>query len=235
MEATRNGTTGRAPVLRHDIPDEIRPPSGDSCIPQISAHIERSLGAIENVMHELLSDRVHVDLFLVGPGRGCPDFRVVTSGMSDLPMKTPKGVRGACHAELVMTLPGDWPRDQRTLRRPEALWPMVLLTEMARLPHQCGTWLWAGHTVANEDPPEAYAPGLPFCASLLLEADETPDAFQRLRIRRGKTIQFLSVIPLMAEELAFSRLAGPAALVEKLKGAGIGALVDPERPCCLHR
>lgn len=234
MENASASAAGRAQVLRHDIPDDRRPPAGSSSIPQISAHIERRLGPIENVMHEMWSDCVHVDVYIVAPGRGCPDLRLVTSGMSDLPMKQPKGIRGARHAELMLTLPGDWPRGGSAFGRPDALWPVVLLTELARLPHQCGTWLWAGHTVANEDPPEPYAPGLPFCACLLLEADEAPEAFRELSVRRGKTIRFLSVVPLMAEELAFARLAGPMALNDKLKAAGVGARIDPGRACALR-
>jgi hypothetical protein len=221
-------------TLRHSVPDRIRPPRGESSIPQISGHIEGTLGPIEAVMHEWISDCVHVDLHLVPPTPDCPHLRVVSSGMSDLPMKLPPGAGRERHLELLLTLPGDWRRDPVSLRSAAWYWPMRLLVELARLPHQCGSWLGALHVVANEDPPEPYAPGLLFHGCLLVPPREAPKAFERLRIRRGKSIRFLSVLPLTATELAFSRLAGSSDLLKRMMRAGIAECVDPGRRCALE-
>jgi len=52
-------------------------------IEQIEKHIERFVGPIEKVFHELVSDLVHLDLYHVKPGPERPFHTFVTCGMSE--------------------------------------------------------------------------------------------------------------------------------------------------------
>jgi len=83
-----------APIIRHEQRDRDRtsPDMSDSCIEQISDHVERHIGPIESVFHEIISDTVHVDVHFVPPTEARPWTTLVTSGMSDRPMAAPEGL-----------------------------------------------------------------------------------------------------------------------------------------------
>src|SRR5690606_33353617 len=119
-------------------------------IEEISNHIERYLGPVSSVFHELVSDTIHIDVHMVLPNEGCEDVRLVTSGMSDLPMSVPEDAGCPGFAELMVTLPAGWKLDQASFQDENWYWPVRLLKSLARLPHKHATWLGFGHTVPNE-------------------------------------------------------------------------------------
>lgn len=84
-----------SPIYRHGEPTPWGAPQGEEFIQEISAHIEKHLGPVETVFHEVVSDTVHIDVHIVKPTVKFPFVRLVTSGMSDLPMTTPDDVRVA--------------------------------------------------------------------------------------------------------------------------------------------
>ncbi|MGM3262792.1 suppressor of fused domain protein, partial [Klebsiella pneumoniae] len=67
----------------------------------LGAHIERTIGPIEMVYHEVISDLVHVDVHWVKAGPNRPFHALVTTGMSALPMTTPANSGAAERAELI--------------------------------------------------------------------------------------------------------------------------------------
>lgn len=73
------------PIYQHGEPTPWAPPAGEENVEEISAHIERHLGPVDSVYHEILSDTVHIDVHIVKPTESFPFHRLVTSGMSDLP------------------------------------------------------------------------------------------------------------------------------------------------------
>ena len=75
-----------SPIYYHGPEKAWEPANGEECLEQISAHVEKHLGKIQTVLHELVSDAVHVDVHVVSPTLEFPFARLVTSGMSDLPM-----------------------------------------------------------------------------------------------------------------------------------------------------
>src|SRR5690349_21339971 len=74
---------GGDPIFHHGQASDWEAPSGEVCLEQISDHIERHIGKIETVYHELISDTVHIDVHFVKPWGANPYTRLVTSGMSD--------------------------------------------------------------------------------------------------------------------------------------------------------
>lgn len=135
-----------APIVKHDAPTEWQPPQGEECIEQISEHLEAYLGGIETVFHEVVSDTVHIDVHFVNPTEEFPFCRLVTSGMSDLPMTAPENADVPKYVELMITLPGTWKIDQTSFKNESWYWPVRLLKDLARLPHKYNTWLGWGHT-----------------------------------------------------------------------------------------
>ena len=218
-----------APILRHDEATPFETPHGEECLKEISDHIEAHLGPIETVFHELVSDTVHIDVHFIKPTAAFPYIRLVTSGMSDLPMTVPEGRQINPYAELMLNLPGDWKMTQADFEDENWYWPIRLVKYLARLPHKYRTWLGVGHTVPNGDPAEPYAPGTALSGAVVVTPVSVPDAFRRLVINDSKTIDFLVVVPLYSEEMDFKLRKGVGALLDNFNKAGVSDIVDPQR------
>ena len=218
------------PIYRHTEETPWQPPQGEVCLEQISAHIQRYLGVIETVFHEVASDMVHIDVHFVKPSDDYPYIRLVTSGMSDLPMTMPSENAVPRFVELIMSLPADWKLDQTALEDEYWYWPVGLLKYLARLPHKYQTWLGWGHTVPNGDPAEPYAPDTNLCGSIVLPSVTVPDGFHSLRIDDQKEITFYAVVPLFEEEMNLKLRLGTDELLDRLGNKGITDVVSRTRP-----
>ena len=203
--------------------------SGDQeLIREVSGHIQRHLGPIYKVFHERTSDLIHLDLHWLKPRPDFPFHTLVTSGMSQRPMRVPEGAgMFASYAELVLHLPDDWPMNPETWRNETHFWPLRLLTTLARMPHQYDTWLCMGHTVDNAGSP--YSPDTRQCAALISPSVSTPEGFNTLELE-GRRINFFSVVPLYKEELEFKTRKGAEALYAKLEEAEVDDVIQPNRP-----
>ena len=193
-----------SPIYQHDEAAPWAPPAGEEFIEEISAHITRHLGPVESVFHELVSDIVHIDVHFVKPTAQSPNVRLVTSGMSDLPMSTPEGANLPRHMELMITLPGDWKLDQESLKDDTWYWPVYLLKSLARLPHKYRTWLGFGHTVPNGDPPAAFwgTDGLDTILFMLPIVNKDSNLSEELTLD-GDGVHCLWVVPLTTAERHF--------------------------------
>jgi hypothetical protein len=141
-------------ILRHKGEEAWAPPAETTALEEISAHIALHLGEVKTVFHEIVSDAVHIDVHIVEPNGENPFVRLVTSGMSDLPMHLPEGVEAPRFLELMVTLPTKWMLDKESLKDDNWYWPMRLIKELARFPHKYRTWLGFGHTLPHGDPPK---------------------------------------------------------------------------------
>ena len=220
---------GGSSIFHHTEAKPFQAPQGEECIEQISAHIETHLGEVESVFHEIVSDTVHIDVHLVKPTENFPFARLVTSGMSDLPMAIPSGAEASRYAELMITLRGDWQLDQQSFKEEKWYWPVRLLKELARLPHKYDTWLAFGHTVPNGDPAEPYALDTKLCGAIIVPSPTVPDGFHQLRIHEHKQITFFAVVPLYAEEMRLKLRDGSEKLLDKFVEMNVSDIVDPSR------
>ncbi|HBK46777.1 MAG TPA: hypothetical protein DDZ67_10175 [Xanthomonadaceae bacterium] len=220
---------GGSRILRHGAAADWRPADGEMCLERISAHIERYLGPVDAVFHEIVSDAVHIDVHIVAASAGFPYLRLVTSGMSDLPMAVPADVPAPRHLELMITLPGDWPLAQQDLSDERHYWPIRLLKTLARLPHRHATWLGYGHTVPHGDPAEPYAGDVGFAGAIVLPSISVPDGFAELVVDADKTIAFMAVVPLYPEEMALKLHRGTDALLERFSRKDVSDICEPGR------
>jgi Suppressor of fused protein (SUFU) len=218
-----------APIYNHSASSEWQAPQGEMCIEQISEHLEAHLGKIETVFHEIISDTVHIDVHVIQPTEEFPFWRLVTSGMSDLPMTTPENADVPQYIELMITLPGDWKIDQASFEDETWYWPVRLIKGLAQLPHKYNTWLGWGHTVPNGDPSEQYAGNTKLSGAIILPSITVPDDLHTLKIDDTKEIQFFAVVPLYEEEMNLKLRSGSDALLDKLGDAGVSDIVDPFR------
>src|SRR6266849_7875689 len=82
-------------IVRHNEPNPSTYVSGDSpSLELIVKHITTHIGEPSTVFHELASEHVHIDVHVVPPRPDRDFYTLVTSGMSDKPMKVPKQVKG---------------------------------------------------------------------------------------------------------------------------------------------
>ncbi|MCA8922679.1 MAG: suppressor of fused domain protein [Planctomycetes bacterium] len=226
---------GGSRIYRHQRRVPFAPTAGSADnVEAITAHIEATVGPIAHVLHEVVSDLVHVDLHVVEPSEARPYLLLVTSGMSEVPMRVPPEVdpSGLGYAELAIQLPSDWPMEASLWRDEANFWPLRWLKILARLPHAYDTWLGVGHTIPNGDPPRPFAPTTAQCGVILVRAGLIAEDFVELE-HEGKRIEFFQLVPLHADEMDFKLEHGADALFARFAERELSLIVDPQRPSVL--
>ena len=227
MEKSESGS----PIYRYKEGDknEFRPATGESSIEEISEHIEKHIGEIHMVFHELISDQVHIDIHWVKATKEWPFHVLVTSGMSDKPMNTPEDLDGFEYAELAVCLPEDWKLSQDDFEDENNYWPLRWLKILSRFPHEYNTWLGYGHTIPNGDPAEPFADNTKLNTMLLMPPVIYSEEFHTLNLP-DKTINFYSLIPLYTEEANLKLKKGVEALFEGFEKHGVSDIIRVDRP-----
>ena len=149
-------------------------------------------------------------------------------------MAVPKGMDdpSSCErAELVICVPADWfGPDLSQLAGEGKAWPIEILKFAARFPHLYDSWLWIGHTLATEEPPEPFDPSTEFCAFAVGVPLGFPKEKWKMAAHDGRLVSFLTIIPLYSGELRFALDKGFNALLDLFDEAGVNELLDPTRP-----
>jgi len=225
---------GGSRIFRHsdDAVKDFQAPQHDCVhLEQITAHVEKHIGKVGNVFHELLSDQVHIDILIVEPTAERPVYTLITSGMSDQPMTVPPGAEEFRLAELMICLPGNWPMQEVDFVNDDNYWPIRWLKQLARMPHQLSTWLGYGHTIPNGDPPQPFAANTKMETMLITYPYTATEEFARLEVAPGTKINFYSLIPLHPVESEFKLAQGIEVLEEILiDKAGINEVLMVDRP-----
>lgn len=226
MEKSESGS----PIYRYSENDRkgFEFPTGNQSVEEISEHIERYVGKIEMVLHELVSDKVHIDVHWVKPTKERPFHTLITSGMSDKPMNTPPQVEGYDYAELCICLPEEWKISEEAFKDENFYWPIEWLKYLARFPHEFNTWLALGHTIPNGDPAEPFVEGTLLNTMLLLPTVVFDDAFRTLELK-NKSINFYSLIPIYAEEVNLKLRKGVDSLYHGFDKYGVNDVLDLNR------
>lgn len=226
-ERSENGD----PIYRYKEPSkEWTPPDmSNSSLEAIEDHIEAHVGKVDTVWHEVISDHVHIDVHVVKPTVDRPYYTLITSGMSDLPMKAPLQAQDYRFAELMMSLPADWPMSQEAWKDTRHYWPIYWLKVLSRFPHKYDTWLSYGHTMPNGNPSEPVAPNAAFECMLLGPPMTVSTDFWRLKVSADKTISFFAVFPIYPEEAKLKLKKGADELFTRFEKSKITELLDIRR------
>ena len=199
---------------------------------EISRHIQRTVGPISTVFHEIVSDDLHIDLHHVRSTFLRRFEVVVTSGMSARAMNVPPESRELAYAELIAILPSGWPMQQTQWSDERNYWPLRLLKTLARFPHERGTYLAHGHSLGNgveEYGAQPYADDTGLCAALLLPPLTLGERTWVLRRPDGTQCCFWAVVPLYAAELRYKMQHGIEALMACFDRASVFDRIDPHR------
>ena len=225
IERSKSGS----PIYRHDEPkdwDGKLPASTN--MEAVDAHIEKYLGPIEFVWHELASDKIHLDIHVLSETDTRPFKVLVTSGVSDIPMTIPNGAEVYDRVELMMALPPDWPLSKEAFENESNYWPIRWLKYIGSLPHNHDTWIGWGHTIPNGDPPENF-PDTKFVGVVLHPPYWADDDFFTMKTENGDTVAFYQLVPLYAEEMQFKLDKGNDALEDLFEKKNIDFILDPTR------
>lgn len=221
-----------APIFRHSASEARSELVGgvSQFTEAVETHIDKHFNQRGPVYHEIVSDLIHLDIEMIEPTADRPFTTLITNGMSSLPMNAPQGAEQKKYAELVLSLPPDWPLAQESLANERNYWPIRWLKELARLPHTYNSWLWASHTVPNGDPPKPFADNTKLCCALILRPILVPESFHCLEVTPNTTIHFLSFIPIYKEEMNLKLQKGLDPLLSLLDKAKVNELLDINRP-----
>ncbi len=221
---------GGSTVYRYDDPDDSKlhlPETERVYAPEIEAHFNALFpGRETGVLHEIMSDFVHVDVHVMRPTAEQPFYVVYTTGMSDLPMTLPPHVKeDISRAELYIFLPGTWKLDD--LHDGSAYWPIGLLQFLARFPHAYKTWLAYGHTVPNGADYAPFDDSVGFSGVVLNWGD---GPLSVVEAKDGQKVMLYGVIPCYKEEIEYKLKYGMDKLYELFKEHHVIGMTDPQRP-----
>ena len=199
----------------------------------IEQHIQSTFGAFDQVLHELDSPDIHVDICVVPPSERRNYYTLVTMGMGAHRMNVPEELAEYKleRAELASALPPDWKLDKDSMQEQRWYWPVGLLKVLARLPISNDTWLGFGHTMEKQSP---FAEDTELCAAILTgPQDMDLDTCGEVCILPGgEEVNFYQVLPLYREEMEYKLEHDADALLERL--AAVSFVVCPDRPSCLE-
>lgn len=196
----------------------------------VEAHIEKYFGPIDNVLHEIVSPDIHVDICLIKPTEERDYYTLVTMGMGAHKMDVPEEYAEYKleRAELVIALPKDWKLDNDSIHDENWYWPLRLLKSLARLPIVSECWLGNAHTIDHEDP---YAPCTQLNGCMLVAPQDTDGDASCMNLPNGDDVNFYQVIPLYQEEMEYKIEHGVKALIDKM--AKVSFVVKNNRRCCI--
>ncbi len=231
MQKGGNDNSQDSRILRHtERKKKLEYSMGDDeLVEKIDNHITKYIGKVTNVYHELVSADVHLDIFHVPPSRKRNYHTLITGGMSELPMNTPKEIERLRFAELVMTLPANWPLPKGPVEEVPNNWPLKWMEILGKFPHAFDTFIGWGHTIPNGDPPEPFAPNTKLCCMLLLSNLLDPEEFYTLKISDEKTIFFYDLFPIYREEMEYILKYDSDKILPLFQKNKIGNILDIER------
>ena len=206
----RKNTKGGDPIIRHGKRDDynfvLPVNANEEQMVSIENHIEKYIGKIDNVYHELMSDTVHIDVHVVKPTPERNFYTLVTTGMSDIAMSIPPDLDANefQYAELMICLPPDWPLEKAKIESEsehDTFWPVQTLKFLARFPHAYETFLTATHSIPNGNPAEPVAGNVDFTGFIIGYQVLADEKFNELKISDDKLVNFYALYPVYDQEM----------------------------------
>ena len=180
----------------------------------------RLFGTAESVSHEVIPQIPHVDVYTyyrtqANGGKVCV---LVTGGMSDLKMNVPPGLDAPGRVELIFYCSEPRPEFIDTMR-----W-------LAHFPHNQRTWVGAGHTIPNGNPPAPFWGSAILDTILLMPTIVTKDAALPDELKlAGEPVHFLWIVPLTTAECNLKLEKGFDAILDLFQEHRHPHVYDPGR------
>lgn len=190
----------------------------------IETYITKNFGEHQNVLHEIVSPDLHIDLVIVEPTAERDFYTIVTMGAGAYQMEVPEGYNGPDRVEILFNLPKDWKINSSDEKD---YWPLRWLKVLARLSMNYNTWLGWGHTVPAGEP---FAENTMLSGVMLTEPYCVQDDTAFCKLPNGDQVAFWQVMPIYEEEMQYKLRNGAESLIEAF-GDAFPHVLDISRPC----
>ena len=201
----------------------------------VGKHIEEYFGKYDNVMYELMSPDIHIDICVISPRAEHEYYTLVTMGMGAAKMPVPEDYDDLARAELLINLPADWQLDKESLKDEKWYWPIRLLKFMARAPLGGDVYHAWGSTMEFDDI-ESFDDNTRLCTAITLSPGVFGEPSFECKLPNGELVNFYQVIPLYKEELDYKVENGvdkllqkcPDEILEVINPVRLNAITDAE-------
>lgn len=196
----------------------------------IKTALEQSIGShrvreIANPLHPKQS------LLLLYLELSVPVTIVMTNGLSDYTMPVSEKWKGREHTELFFCLPTYWDLDDHD--NPNCGWIYDWIFRLEQFVGEKQTWFGPGHTIPCGSPPAKISPLMLEEYFIFLDPIFTADVMKPLE-SEGKTVHFLSIVPLFGDELDYKMGKGAHKLIRKFVSRKIDERLDDYRVSVLR-
>jgi hypothetical protein len=201
----------------------------------MNRHIEKYIGDVDHVLHEVISYDVHIDVHVIKPSKKVPFLTIVTSGMSDKKMTLPQegSANGHGYSEFIAFLPEDWPVSFS--ENDDKFWPEEILRANAKWCHESGSFYDWFHTISNDTPAAPYVEESEMSGVLITPPTVLPPDAWMVPTFDGKIIKLLNAVPIHFEEIEYGMKNGGERLFDELKATSCNFTFDPQRANILHK
>ncbi len=195
---------------------------------EYECYIQENFGEYKEVLHEIISPDIHLDIIVVPPTDEDPYYKLITMGVGAYAMNIPGDLQGEEleHMELVLYLPKTW--DLRSTEEKD-YWPIRYLKILGRLPLNMDTWLGFGHTIHGNEDMEPFAENTELNSFVLLTACNLMYERLDLKLSSGKKINFYQMFPLYQEELDYKMEYGLNELLDLFSDEDILPVLNIKR------
>lgn len=196
---------------------------------KIDAFIENEYGPFSEVIHEIYSPDIHLDIAVVPPTDEQPYYKLVTMGAGAYKMNVPEELKKYKleRAEYVIFLPKEW--DIKSDKE-EYYWAIHYLKSLARLPIDSNSWLGFGHTVSANNDSSPVAANTKFNSFVLFNSYvRNKPKIQPMKLNLFEKINFYQLYPLYQEELEFKMENSLEDLVNKIDEKDLSFIVNINR------
>ena len=171
-------------------------------ITALESHIAKHFGEFKNVLHEIVSPDIHVDIAVIDPTPKRDYYTLVTMGMGAHRMNVPSEIsqHRLERAEVMVCLPPDWDIKSHD---EQCYWPLRWLKILARLPIENNTWLGWGHTIPNGAGADPFAENTKLGCIMLLEPGLFGQEAALCEMPDGSCVNFYQMMPLYADEMNY--------------------------------
>ncbi|MBE5942459.1 MAG: suppressor of fused domain protein [Lachnospiraceae bacterium] len=195
---------------------------------EFECFIQENFGEFKDVLHEIFSPDVHLDIVMVPPTDDDPYYKMITMGMGAYAMHVPEELKeyNLEHAEMVFYLPKNWSvksSDEKDY------WPIRYMKILGRLPLDMDTWLGYGHTIHGNEDMSPFAENTELNSFVLLPANNLMYEALDLTLSSGKKINFYQMVPLYQEELDYKLENGLESLLSLFDEEDRLAVLDIKR------
>ena len=195
---------------------------------EFECFIQENFGEFKDVLHEIFSPDVHLDIVMVPPTDDDPYYKMITMGMGAYAMHVPEKLKeyNLEHAEMVFYLPKNWSvksSDEKDY------WPIRYMKILGRLPLDMNTWLGYGHTIHGNEDMSPFAENTELNSFVLLPANNLMYEALDLTLSSGKKINFYQMVPLYQEELDYKLENGLESLLSLFDEEDRLAVLDIKR------